>query len=126
VTIKDGDKLIIPKKSQDVTILGEVQGPTSHVWQPGLSRDDYSARRSQAHLHRTCERGRRFGRPRGLVPAESGSGDQGGRHDRRAARYTESPAAPVVAGHHDDHLQPGNRVSVGSCIRLSAARSPII
>jgi protein involved in polysaccharide export with SLBB domain len=44
VTIKDGDKLIIPKKSQDVTILGEVQGPTSHVWQPGLSRDDYIAR----------------------------------------------------------------------------------
>ncbi len=41
VVIKDGDKLIIPQKTQDVTILGEVQSPTSHVFQPGLSRDDY-------------------------------------------------------------------------------------
>jgi protein involved in polysaccharide export with SLBB domain len=41
VIVKDGDKLIIPKKTQDVTILGEVQSPTSHVYEPGLSRDDY-------------------------------------------------------------------------------------
>jgi polysaccharide biosynthesis/export protein len=41
VNLKDGDKLIIPKKTQDVTILGEVQSPTSHVFQPGLTRDDY-------------------------------------------------------------------------------------
>lgn len=41
VVIKDGDKLIVPKKTQDVTILGEVQSPTSHVFQPGLTRDDY-------------------------------------------------------------------------------------
>jgi len=41
VVIKDGDRLIVPKKTQDVTILGEVQSPTSHVFQPGLARDDY-------------------------------------------------------------------------------------
>jgi polysaccharide biosynthesis/export protein len=41
VLIKDGDKLMVPKKTQDITILGEVQSPTSHVFQPGLSRDDY-------------------------------------------------------------------------------------
>jgi hypothetical protein len=41
VVIKDGDKLVVPKKTQDVTILGEVQSPTSHVYQPGLTRDDY-------------------------------------------------------------------------------------
>jgi hypothetical protein len=41
VVIKDGDKLIVPKKTQDVTILGEVQSPTSHVFQPGLTRNDY-------------------------------------------------------------------------------------
>jgi protein involved in polysaccharide export with SLBB domain len=41
VIIKDGDKLIIPRKTQDVTILGEVQSPTSHVFEPGLSREDY-------------------------------------------------------------------------------------
>lgn len=41
VVLHDGDKLVIPKRTQDVTILGEVQSPTSHVYEPGLSRDDY-------------------------------------------------------------------------------------
>jgi polysaccharide export outer membrane protein len=43
VIVKDGDKLIIPKKTQEITILGEVQSPTSHVYQAGLTRDDYIA-----------------------------------------------------------------------------------
>jgi polysaccharide export outer membrane protein len=42
--VKDGDKLMVPKKTQEVTILGEVQSPTSHVFQAGLTRDDYIAR----------------------------------------------------------------------------------
>jgi polysaccharide export outer membrane protein len=41
VLLKDGDKLVIPKRTQDITILGEVQSPTSHVFEPGLTRDDY-------------------------------------------------------------------------------------
>ena len=41
VLLKDGDKLVVPKRTQDVTILGEVQSPTSHVFQSGLTRDDY-------------------------------------------------------------------------------------
>ena len=41
MVVRDGDKLIVPKKTQDVTILGEVQSPTSHVYTPGLSRDAY-------------------------------------------------------------------------------------
>jgi polysaccharide export outer membrane protein len=44
VLVKDGDKLLIPKKTQEITILGEVQSPTSHVYVPGLSRDDYIAK----------------------------------------------------------------------------------
>jgi len=43
VIVKDGDKLIIPKKTQEITILGEVQSPTSHVYQAGLTRDEYIA-----------------------------------------------------------------------------------
>ena len=39
--VRDGDKLLIPKKTQEVTILGEVQSPTSHVLWTGLTRDDY-------------------------------------------------------------------------------------
>ena len=41
VLLKDGDKLLVPKRTQDVTVLGEVQSPTSHVFAAGLTRDDY-------------------------------------------------------------------------------------
>jgi protein involved in polysaccharide export with SLBB domain len=44
VVVKDGDKLVVPKKTQEITILGEVQSPTSHVFVPGLTRDDYIAK----------------------------------------------------------------------------------
>jgi protein involved in polysaccharide export with SLBB domain len=44
VLLRDGDKLLIPKKSQEITILGEVQSATSHVYEPGLTRDDYIAK----------------------------------------------------------------------------------
>jgi protein involved in polysaccharide export with SLBB domain len=44
VLIKDGDKLLVPKKTQEITILGEVQSPTSHVYESGLTRDDYIAK----------------------------------------------------------------------------------
>jgi polysaccharide export outer membrane protein len=36
--------LIIPKRTQEVTILGEVQSPTSHVFAAGLTRDEYIAK----------------------------------------------------------------------------------
>jgi polysaccharide biosynthesis/export protein len=51
VSLRDGDRLIIPKKTQDVTILGEVQSPTSHVFQPGLTRDDYIQRSGGTTQH---------------------------------------------------------------------------
>ncbi len=44
VELRNGDQLLIPKRNQEVTILGEVQSPTSHVFQTGLTRDDYIAK----------------------------------------------------------------------------------
>ena len=44
VLLRDGDMLLIPKKSQEITVLGEVQSPTSHIYRAGLSRDDYIAK----------------------------------------------------------------------------------
>ena len=41
VLLRKGDRLLIPKKTQEITVLGEVQNPTSHVYRAGLSRDDY-------------------------------------------------------------------------------------
>ena len=44
VLLRNGDMLLIPKRSQEVTILGEVQSPTSHIYRAGLTRDDYIAK----------------------------------------------------------------------------------
>src|SRR5690606_19366089 len=37
----DGDVLIVPQYRQEVTVIGEVQYPTSHVYDPALDRRDY-------------------------------------------------------------------------------------
>jgi len=41
VDLRDGDKLLVPKQAQEVTVIGETQQNTSHLFQPGLNRDDY-------------------------------------------------------------------------------------
>jgi polysaccharide biosynthesis/export protein len=44
VLLKNGDLLLVPKKTQEITVLGEVQSPTSHIYRAGLTRDDYIAK----------------------------------------------------------------------------------
>lgn len=41
IILKDGDQLLVPRVTQEVTVIGEVQGMTSHLYDPSLSRDDY-------------------------------------------------------------------------------------
>jgi len=41
IELMDGDTLLVPVRSQVVTVIGEVQQGTSHVYQSGLSRDEY-------------------------------------------------------------------------------------
>jgi polysaccharide export outer membrane protein len=41
VALRDGDRLIIPKQKQEVTVIGEVQTTTSHFYRENLTRDDY-------------------------------------------------------------------------------------
>ena len=41
VVLKDGDRLMVPKLSQEVTILGEVRRPTSYLFDPDFSQSDY-------------------------------------------------------------------------------------
>jgi protein involved in polysaccharide export with SLBB domain len=41
IVLRDGDQLVIPKLTQEVTVIGEVQNATAHLFRPGLSRDDY-------------------------------------------------------------------------------------
>jgi polysaccharide biosynthesis/export protein len=39
--LRNGDLLRVPKLAQEVTVIGEVQNPTSHLFDPTLARDDY-------------------------------------------------------------------------------------
>ncbi|MGE0520999.1 MAG: SLBB domain-containing protein [Candidatus Binatia bacterium] len=41
INLRDGDRLVIPKARQEVTVMGEVQNSTSHFYRSGLTRNDY-------------------------------------------------------------------------------------
>ncbi|HEY7996441.1 MAG TPA: hypothetical protein VIE14_06210, partial [Steroidobacteraceae bacterium] len=43
VILRDGDTLSVPRFEQQVTVIGEVQNATSHLYNPRLTRDDYIA-----------------------------------------------------------------------------------
>lgn len=44
IILRNGDTLIIPPASQEVTVIGEVQSATSHLYVKGLGRDAYIAK----------------------------------------------------------------------------------
>ncbi|CAK0748296.1 polysaccharide biosynthesis/export protein [Gammaproteobacteria bacterium] len=44
IVLKHGDKLIVPRDTQEVTVIGEVHYPTSLLYREGLDRDDYIAK----------------------------------------------------------------------------------
>jgi protein involved in polysaccharide export with SLBB domain len=41
VLLRDGDELFIPKRRQEITVIGEVQNASSHLYQRQLSRSNY-------------------------------------------------------------------------------------
>ena len=41
IEVRDGDQLLVPTVTQVVTVLGETQQNSSHLYQSGLSRDEY-------------------------------------------------------------------------------------
>jgi polysaccharide biosynthesis/export protein len=41
IMLKDGDRLLVPRVTQEVTVIGEVQSTTSHLYRAELSRGDY-------------------------------------------------------------------------------------
>jgi protein involved in polysaccharide export with SLBB domain len=43
VVLRAGDTLLIPKIKQEVTVIGEVQNSTAHLFRSGLTREDYIA-----------------------------------------------------------------------------------
>ena len=64
VVLRDGDELIVPKFEQEVTVIGEVQSVTSHLYRAGLTRNDYIAMsggetRARGQRSGLCRAGRR-------------------------------------------------------------------
>ena len=41
IMMKDGDRIMVPRRAQEVSVIGEVQTMTSHLFREALSRDDY-------------------------------------------------------------------------------------
>jgi protein involved in polysaccharide export with SLBB domain len=79
VVMRDGDRLLIPKQSQEVTVLGEVQNATSHFYREGIGRDDYIA--MSGGLTARADKGRIYVvRANGAVVSNQSSGwfDRGG------------------------------------------------
>ena len=73
VVLREGDRLLIPKQKQEVTVIGEVQSPTSHFFKADLSRDDYIGLSGGAT--RKADRGRTYVvRADGSVVASEGGG----------------------------------------------------
>jgi polysaccharide export outer membrane protein len=51
VILRDGDQLNVPKFEQEVTVIGEVQSASSHLYRVGLGRDDYIAQSGGETIH---------------------------------------------------------------------------
>lgn len=72
LVLRGGDRLRVPKRPQEVTVIGEVQNSTSHLFDPSLSRDDY-VRLSGGTTQKADDRRIFVVRANGSVEAGSGS-----------------------------------------------------
>ena len=72
VILKDRDVLRVPQTAQEVTVIGEVQSATSHLYDPGFARDDY-IRMSGGTTQKADDRRIYVVRANGSVETGSGS-----------------------------------------------------
>lgn len=90
IVLRNGDELAIPKERQEVTVIGEVQSTTSHLYSKTLKRDDYIG--LSGGTTRKADRGRIYiVRANGSVVAEKRS---------------------LFARNYDVSVQPGDTIVV--------------
>jgi protein involved in polysaccharide export with SLBB domain len=100
VVLRDGDRLVIPKVKQEVTVIGEVQNTTSHLYRANLTRDDYIG--LSGGLTRKADRGRIYiVRADGSVVSSENSG-----WFRRGAMVVVKPGDTIVAPLDTERLPP--------------------
>ena len=98
VVLRGGDNLIVPRFQQQVTVIGEVQNTTSHLYHPQLSRDDYIAM-SGGITHR-ADRGKIYiVRASGSVVASENSG-----WFRRGGSVPIKPGDTIVVPLDTEHI----------------------
>ena len=100
VSLRDGDQLVVPRFEQQVTVIGEVNNTTSHLYNPRLSRDDYIAQ--SGGTTRRADRGQIYVvRANGSVVAGSGGG-----WFRRSGSADIKPGDTIVVPLDVEHLPP--------------------
>jgi polysaccharide biosynthesis/export protein len=99
VVLRDGDQLIVPKFEQEVTVIGEVQTVTSHLYRPGLSRDDYIA--MSGGVTARADNGRIY-----VVRADGNVVPQGNRWFRNGANTDMQPGDTIVVPLNAEHMPP--------------------
>ena len=91
IALRGGDVIVVPRRSQEVTVIGEVQYPTTHIYEPDVGRDGYIAR--SGGLTRRADNGRVYiVRANGEVVS-----DDGGLWFRRGAGLEVRPGDTIVA-----------------------------
>lgn len=100
IALRDGDELFVPEMRQEVTVIGEVQYPTSHTYLRGLTREDYIGR-SGGVTRRADEKRIYVVRANGEVIA-----DQGARWFRRNIGIDIRPGDTVVVPLQVDRVRP--------------------
>jgi polysaccharide export outer membrane protein len=100
VALRQGDRLIIPKQKQEVTVIGEVQNTTSHFYQDNLARDDYISLSGGAT--RKADRGRIY-----IVRADGSvvSSEQSGWF-RRSGQVAMRPGDTIVVPLDTERMPP--------------------
>ena len=98
--LRDGDQLLIPQRPQVVTVIGEVQQNTSHLFDAALSRDTYIE--LSGGLTRRADRSRIYiVRANGAVIASSRSRWLG-----RGGNTTIRPGDTIVVPLDTDRMRP--------------------
>ena len=100
VFLRDGDVLYVPPRSQEVTVIGEVQYATSHLWQPGVGRDEYIDRSGGATV-KADERRIYVVRANGEVVVNSRS-----RFFSRSRGFDIRPGDTIVVPLDTDRVKP--------------------
>jgi polysaccharide biosynthesis/export protein len=99
VVLRDGDELIVPKFEQSVTVIGEVQTVTSHLYRPGLSRDDYIG--MSGGLTARADKGRIY-----VVRADGSVVQGGGSRWFQTSNVEMKPGDTIVVPLNAEHIPP--------------------